>query len=907
MQTQNATADQTVAPSVTSLRDAASEMHAAGLCVVPARQDGTKRPDVASWLQYQTTRSTPAEHDQWFGDGRATGIGVVYGAVSGNVELIEFEGRAVAEGVFAEVKDLMDASGLGEAWQAILTGWADESPSGGVHYRVRVTGAPVPVNTKLANRLAREDEYTPKERKLKDENPNKDITRGLIETRGEGGFGVTAPSHGTVHPSGKPYVRISGGPGTIPNLTADVVAAIHNVLKMLDRVPKPEKTSVPVTRQPADDSLRPGDDYEARTDWADILEPDGWTLVYERGTRYWRRPGKGIGVSATTGHARDRDRLYVFTTSTEFEAGKPYTKFGAYALLHHGGDHKAAAAELSRQGYGATKVDAAQHAAGRERGTRVNVGSKADVTEWLREEMGRCALSSLFLRDGLIVHTPRIGEDGYIPPTESEAGRGIHPGPAQVQPVTQDGVKALVEVRYDVGKTVEDKKTGEKSWVRTMFPKESVTSAVSAAQMGEGVPNMRELYGITHTPAMRPDGTVLDAPGYDASTGLLYLPERGVQVPAVPDRPSDEQVKEAVEFLLRPVEQFPFVEESHRANWLGLMMTPALRSLLPPPYQLGIATATNPGSGKGFLMGMIRAVHGGVLRGDLPREGDELRKSITSALIDTTAPIVQFDNLKGTVQSPVLEALLTSRTHSDRLLGFNRNVDLVNDRLWVATGNNVKIGGDLPRRCLFVAIDPGMADPHLRTGFRLHPLRWVEENRGAYLASILTVARGWVLAGSPTDVTRSDDFKEWHGALRGMLRWAGVPGLFGGDSTDISAASEDDAEWSEFLAELHREFAGKPFTSAQVVQRIATSMSATGIAPQFLPGDLAEKHGRMAGAGSLTKSLGKWLSNRDGRYADGWVCKGRKAGKKATTYTVLPPVDYVADPASETTEDPWGR
>lgn len=339
-------------PRVTSLRDAAAKMHAAGLCVVPARQDGTKRPDVVSWLQYQTTRSTPADHEQWFGDGRATGIGVVYGAVSGNVEMIEFEGRAVAEGVFAEVNDLMDASGLGEAWQAILTGWADESPSGGVHYRVRVTDAPVPGNTKLANRLAREDEYTPEEIQQKAENPNKDISRGLIETRGEGGFGVTAPSHGTVHPSGKPYVRICGGPDTIPTLPADVVAAVHNALKMLDRAPKPEKASVPVTRQPADGSLRPGDDYEAKTDWADILEPDGWTLVYERGTRYWRRPGKGIGVSATTGHARDRDRLYVFTTSTEFEAGKPYTKFGAYALLHHGGDHKAAAAELSRQGYG---------------------------------------------------------------------------------------------------------------------------------------------------------------------------------------------------------------------------------------------------------------------------------------------------------------------------------------------------------------------------------------------------------------------------------------------------------------------------------------------------------------------------------------------------------------------------
>ncbi|MFD0358268.1 phage/plasmid primase, P4 family [Streptomyces sp. NPDC127110] len=70
-------------------------------------------------------------------------------------------------------------------------------------------------------------------------------------------------------------------------------------------------------------------------------------------TSYWQRPGKdGREPSATTGRAMDRDRLYVFTTSTEFVAERPYTKFGAYALLNHSGDHSAAAKELRRQGYG---------------------------------------------------------------------------------------------------------------------------------------------------------------------------------------------------------------------------------------------------------------------------------------------------------------------------------------------------------------------------------------------------------------------------------------------------------------------------------------------------------------------------------------------------------------------------
>src|SRR5690606_28139987 len=81
--------------------------------------------------------------------------------------------------------------------------------------------------------------------------------------------------------------------------------------------------------------------------------PHGWTLATVRGrTRLWTRPGKTHGFSASTGHADDRDRLYVFTSSTEFEQEVPYTKLGALAVLEHGGDHAAAAKALHDRGFG---------------------------------------------------------------------------------------------------------------------------------------------------------------------------------------------------------------------------------------------------------------------------------------------------------------------------------------------------------------------------------------------------------------------------------------------------------------------------------------------------------------------------------------------------------------------------
>ena len=104
---------------------------------------------------------------------------------------------------------------------------------------------------------------------------------------------------------------------------------------------------------------RAGDDFNERTDWADILLPLGAVLHHESGgVRYWTRPGKDRrdGHSATTGYADDADRLKVFTTHwPPFADDEVYTKFGAYALLNHAGDHQAAARELRRHGYGSQR------------------------------------------------------------------------------------------------------------------------------------------------------------------------------------------------------------------------------------------------------------------------------------------------------------------------------------------------------------------------------------------------------------------------------------------------------------------------------------------------------------------------------------------------------------------------
>lgn len=121
--------------------------------------------------------------------------------------------------------------------------------------------------------------------------------------------------------------------------------------------PTPPPSSLPVPVR-SDDDVRPGDDFNAREPWDSEHLLHNWTVHRVQGdTTFWTRPGKNprLGCSATTGHAVDADRLYVFSSLTQLPVETPLTKFAVYTLLHHGGDYSAAARRLRELGYGSQK------------------------------------------------------------------------------------------------------------------------------------------------------------------------------------------------------------------------------------------------------------------------------------------------------------------------------------------------------------------------------------------------------------------------------------------------------------------------------------------------------------------------------------------------------------------------
>ncbi|WP_442483062.1 bifunctional DNA primase/polymerase [Aeoliella sp. SH292] len=109
----------------------------------------------------------------------------------------------------------------------------------------------------------------------------------------------------------------------------------------------------------------PGDDFNHRGTWEEILLPKGWRIESTLdGVTHWRRPGKVEGSSATTGYCSTdygKELFFCFSTDAHpVEPDHPYDKFGLYAVLHHQSNFAEAADRLRSMGYGAPETASPQ-------------------------------------------------------------------------------------------------------------------------------------------------------------------------------------------------------------------------------------------------------------------------------------------------------------------------------------------------------------------------------------------------------------------------------------------------------------------------------------------------------------------------------------------------------------------
>ncbi len=316
-------------------RDYVADYLLAGLSIVPIRGDKSKAPAIDGWKRYQTKAPTLAEANQfWLADN--IGIGIVHGRASGNTEAIDIDTAELFPPFVVEVERL--APGLIDRLTFIKT------PRPGYHvvYKCSEIGSP--------QKLAQRPDPTP-------ERPNQRKT--LIETKGEGGYTLAPGSPGCCHETGGLYEHVDGPPLTeLTTITPDEREILFRVARSFNEIFDETPTTASKPQGERADGLSPGDDFNRRATWEEILEPNGWEFSHDK---YWRRPGKANGWSATVGcqsqHGTElfccfSDNAHPLTGANGRSPCTAYSKFALYAVLNHGGDYSAAASRLRTEGYG---------------------------------------------------------------------------------------------------------------------------------------------------------------------------------------------------------------------------------------------------------------------------------------------------------------------------------------------------------------------------------------------------------------------------------------------------------------------------------------------------------------------------------------------------------------------------
>ena len=90
----------------------------------------------------------------------------------------------------------------------------------------------------------------------------------------------------------------------------------------------------------------------------------------------------------------------------------------------------------------------------------------------------------------------------------------------------------------------------------------------------------KPLVAVINSPTLRPDGSILDQPGYDEATGLLFV-NNGVEFEPIPQSPTCEQALAALAFLKDEVLiGFPFKADHDRSAALSAILTATVRHAL---------------------------------------------------------------------------------------------------------------------------------------------------------------------------------------------------------------------------------------------------------------------------------------------------------------------------------------
>lgn len=153
----------------------------------------------------------------------------------------------------------------------------------------------------------------------------------------------------------------------------------------------------------------------------------------------------------------------------------------------------------------------------------------------------------------------------------------------------------------------------------------------------------------------------------------------------------------------------------------------------------------------------------------LDKNDEKTEKELASCVLAGDTSFL-FDNIKGVIESALIERSMSDEVLSFRRLGGNKLVRVQNSHLWMFSANTPSVGADILSRCvtveLFLDVDPKSVV------YTVQPLDFVREHREEILGEIINMILEWHEAGAVV-VPTPHRFKVWSEIVGGVLSHAG--------------------------------------------------------------------------------------------------------------------------------------
>ena len=241
--------------------------------------------------------------------------------------------------------------------------------------------------------------------------------------------------------------------------------------------------------------------------------------------------------------------------------------------------------------------------------------------------------------------------------------------------------------------------------------------------------------------------------GYNKEHGILSYSRLPIKV----------ALNKAIELLLGLLVDFKFANPSDKSRAIAQLLTPGLITgrIISGRAPLFSVEADESQTGKGYSVKLTAALYNNHPKTITQKRGvGTLEEALDMCLIRGHS-FISLDNIRGKIDSPAIESLLTESFHLARIPYMQPiEIDLRRVILYL-TSNQCEFTQDLVNRCCSVQLRK--QEPSYK--FKTYPegdlIKHVLANNSLYFGSIAAVIDEWVCQGRPQTDECRHDFRWW--------------------------------------------------------------------------------------------------------------------------------------------------